>query len=143
MIYLDTSAFVKLYIRESGYEAIQALVSNQHDPLPSSELQEMEFTNALNLKVFCGDISAADKDRQLLHFEQRRERGLYHFPDLDRPAIMTNFRRLSQLTRSTGSRSLDILHVTTALQLATDLFVTFDKRQTSLASQVGLNVHAT
>lgn len=140
MIYLDTSAFVKLYIRESGSEEIQALVTAQHDPLPVSELQEMELTNALNLKVFWGDISAADADRLLLLFSQRRDRGLYHFPDLDRPAIMSNFRRLSHLTRSTGCRSLDILHVATALQLAPDLFVTFDERQATLAVQAGLNV---
>jgi len=42
MLYLDTSAFLKLYVREEGSEAVQALVSGQPDPLPIPEFLQIE-----------------------------------------------------------------------------------------------------
>lgn len=47
MLYLDTSALLKLYLRESGSEAVQARVAAQDLPLPVWEIQEAELVNAL------------------------------------------------------------------------------------------------
>ena len=43
-------------------------------------------------------------------------------------------------TASIGCRSLDVLHVATALQLGLRRFVTFDRRQQDLARAVGLTI---
>jgi len=141
VIYLDTSALVKLYLLEDGSSAVQELVADQHDPLPVWELQEMELTNALRLKVFWGEISEADANHQLALFEQRKEKGHYYFPDLDRAALFTTFQRLAAHTSRLGCRTLDIMHVACACQLAPDLFVSFDARQRQLAELAGLRVH--
>jgi len=45
MLYLDTSALLKLYIREQGSEAVQARVASQDLPLPIWEIQEAELIN--------------------------------------------------------------------------------------------------
>ena len=45
-------------------------------------------------------------------------------------------------TALTGVRSLDILHLASALMLGASDFVTFDKRQAALAGRVGLRVVA-
>lgn len=141
MIYLDTSALVKLYLLEPNSSVVQELVSSQDDPLPIWELQEMELTNALRLKVFWGEISEADSSNQLALFEQRKGKGHYYFPDLDRAALFTTFQRLSVHTTRLGCRTLDIMHVACAYQLAPDLFISFDDRQRQLAELAGLRVH--
>ncbi len=117
------------------------MVSSQSDPLPIWELQEMELTNALRLKIFWGEISPADANRQLELFERRKEKGHYYFPDLDRAAFLTTFQRLSIHTPELGCRTLDIMHVACAVLLEPDLFVSFNAGQRILAARVGLAVH--
>lgn len=41
-----------------------------------------------------------------------------------------------------GSKSLDILHVASAMAMATDHFLTFDDRQARLAALAGLKVES-
>jgi predicted nucleic acid-binding protein len=140
MLYLDTSALLKLYIREAGSEAVQACIQGQDDPLPIWEIQEMEFINALHLKVFWGDLSVRQATAQVDVFNRRKERGLYYFPDIRRGDLMAAYRELCRETAHLGCRTLDILHVACAVQLAPASFLTFDRRQRALAVQAGLRV---
>lgn len=142
MIYLDTSALIKLYIREAGSEAVQELVASQDEPLPVWELQEAELINALRLKVFWKDITKAQAEGQIELFEKRKRGGLYYFPEIRRPELMETFRRLSRLTPQLGCRTMDILHVACAVQLGAPIFVSFDARQRQLATRAGLPVAA-
>jgi predicted nucleic acid-binding protein len=57
MLYLDTSAFLKLYVREEDSETVNDWVVSQKKPLPIWDFQEAEFLNALRLKMFWGDFS--------------------------------------------------------------------------------------
>jgi len=43
-------------------------------------------------------------------------------------------------TKKTGSRSLDILHVASALSIKADRFLTLDERQSRLASLTGIKI---
>lgn len=140
MLYLDTSALLKLYIREEGSAEVQALVVSQADPLPIWEIQEMEFTNALRLKVFWKEVSDEQADVQLGMFADRKRRGLYFTPELSRSALMATFRDLSRHTSELGCRTMDILHVACALTLEADEFVSFDNRQCALAEKAGLSL---
>ncbi len=140
IIYLDTSAFLKLYIRESGSQEVQAFVSAQDNPLPVWEILEGELTNALRLKVFWQEITADQADAQIILYHQRKQRGFYYVPEIDRGALMDAFRRLSKETPRLGSRTLDILHVACASLLNPHAFVTFDSRQRALAEHAGLQV---
>ncbi len=89
MIYLDTSAWVKLHLLEPDSNEVQEMISSQADPLPIWELQEMELTNALRLKVFWGGISEADSDRQLALFEQRKQKGHCYSPTFPRNSTIS------------------------------------------------------
>ena len=140
MLYLDTSALLKLYIREDGSEQVQAAVEAQDDPLPVWELQEMELINALRLKVFWKEITAAQAERQIDLLDQRKARGFYYFPKIRRAELHADFRTLSAETPQSGCRTMDILHVACALQLGAKRFLGFDKRQRDLARTAGLNV---
>ena len=140
MIYLDTSALVKLYVLEAGSEFVQSCLSEQDDPLPIWELQEAELANALHLKVFRNEWTEAEAELQIEHFHSRKQRGLYVFPEIDRVELIREFHRLSRETPRTGCRTMDILHVACALQIPSCRFLTFDGRQGKLARLAGLEM---
>ena len=140
MLYLDTSALLKLYLKERGSAETQRLVAGQRHPLPVWEIQQMEFVNALRLKVFWKNLSPADADRQIDLFKERRRRGLYYHPEIDRLELAENFERLSRETVRHGGRTFDVLHVACALVLGARQFVTFDTKQSLVACQAGLDV---
>ena len=137
MLYLDTSAFLKLYIREAGSEQVQSMVVSQFEPLPVWEILEMELCNALNLKVFRGELEMSESAVQYSLFRQRQAKGFYFVPELRRAQLMADFRLLSELTPRLGCRTMDILHVACAMQLKPDVFLTFDRRQLELAQTPG------
>ncbi len=138
MLYLDTSALLKLYIREDGSDVVQAAIESQDEPLPVWELQEMELINALRLKVFWKEITKAQAERQIELFDERKAKGLYYFPRISRAVLQADFRRISAETARSGCRTLDILHVACALQLGASRFLSFDARQLELAGKFGL-----
>lgn len=140
VIYLDTSAFLKLYVRENGSEYVQDLVTSQYDPLPVWDTLRAEITNAVRLKVYWGDLEPEEADRLLALFDERLTRGQYFVPEVDRDRLMTAFIDLARHTPQFGCRTLDILHVACALQLEPECFISFDARQRKLASHVGLLV---
>ncbi len=140
MIYLDTSAFIKLYFLEEGSEFVQSCVVAQDEPLPVWELLRAEFMNACRLKVFWKDISDADADRLIADFYDRLRRGQYFVPDIDRSELMSQFRSMSIRTARLGCRTLDILHVACASQMNVSSFVSYDERQRSLAAECGMRV---
>ena len=141
MIYLDTSAFLKLYVREADSKRVQDLVTSQKDPLPVWEFQQVEMINALHLKVFWKEINTEDATRLVALFDQRMRRGQYYCPRIDRAELMLTFRSLAKWTPETGCRTMDILHVACAMQIAPVAFVSFDERQLTLARKASLNVH--
>lgn len=140
MLYLDTSALLKLYIRESGSDWVQTQVASQDDPLPIWELQEAELLNALHLKVFWGEFASEEVSEQIAYFHSRKNRGLYRFPLLERSRLMDRFRSLSKRSMELGTRTLDVLHVACACELEVDAFLSFDDRQIKLAEEIGLCV---
>jgi predicted nucleic acid-binding protein len=140
VIYLDTSAFIKLYFLEEGSEFVQGRVTRQDEPLPVWDLLQAEMINACRLKVFWGDLTEKQADEQIRLFAQRLQKGQYHVPEIDRGALMKAFRMLARHTPRLGCRTMDILHVACALQWSVDEFVSYDDRQRSLAVQAGLQV---
>ena len=140
MIYLDTSAFIKLYLAEEGsHDVHDAVVSQQH-PLPIWSLVELEFYNALRFKVFLRELAEDDVDRLLATYTERKRSGQYHVPHLDPVALHESAIELTAHTPVIGCRSLDVLHVAAARLLGVDLFVTGDGRQASLGSGQSLEV---
>lgn len=74
-------------------------------------------------------------------FNEHELRGIYYRPPIDWPDIFYNARALSRAhTQKTGSRSLDILHVASALSINAERFMTFDDRQSELAAIAGLQI---
>lgn len=139
MLYLDTSALLKLHCLEEGSRETQAALEAQDDPIPVWEIQEMELRNAFRLKVFWNEWTTEQAERQEALFLDRRRRGLYYTPDIQRSELFTTFLELTLQTPTLGCRTLDILHVAAAKQQEISLFLTFDQRQRKLALASGLH----
>lgn len=140
MIYLDTSAFLKLYVREAESATVADLVTSRFDPLPVWDVLRAEMRNAIHLKKICGDLEAEEAHGLLGLFEDRLARGQYFVPEVDRDRLMTTFVELAQQTPRFGCRTVDIFHVACAVQLDPTCFVSYDSRQRKLADHAGMRV---
>jgi len=74
-------------------------------------------------------------------FYEHESKGIYYRPQLSWAEIFRYAIDLSKNhTKNTGSRSLDILHVASALSMKAGRFLTLDTRQSKLASLAGLKI---
>jgi predicted nucleic acid-binding protein len=140
MIYLDTSAFIKLYLREEGSREVHGLVVSQADPLPVWSFLELEFQNALRFKVFLGEMGAEDADGIVSLYLDRKRSGQYFTPRLDPIALQELSLRMTARTPAIGCGALDVLHVAVSRMCESKLFITADKRQAALAEAENLTV---
>jgi len=139
--YVDTSVIVKLYIKEDLSFEVSNWIRAHKEPIPLTAFHELEFKNALYLKGFRSEITEDQIRTVLLKFENHYRRGVYYRPYLDWPETLTGAISLaSDHTTKTGARSLDILHVASALAMKADIFLTLDERQATLAASAGLRI---
>lgn len=141
MLYLDTSVIVKLYIKEEHSLDISNWLKENNEAIPLTNFHDLEFNNAINQKQFRSEITGAEARLILSRFYDHEVKGIFYRPQLDWTDIFECAIHLSKrYTGSTGSRSLDILHVASALSIKADRFLTFDDRQSRLASLAGLKI---
>jgi predicted nucleic acid-binding protein len=140
MIYLDTSAFIKLYLHEEGSAEVHRLVSSQAEPLPVWHFLELEFLNALRFKQLLREMRTAEVERLVSLYLDRKRGGQYFAPDLDPIALHELCLQMTVRTPALGCRALDILHVAAARLCDAALFVTADPRQAALAGAEGRKV---
>ena len=126
MIYLDTSAFVKLIRGEEETSALQAFLRQRPGtPLVSSALLVVETRRAI-LREAPGQLARADL--LLTRIDQ---------VDVTRAVL-----EAASLLPDPSLRSLDAIHLATALQLDQDLeaLVTYDSRLAAAAERQKLPV---
>ena len=139
MTYLDTGCFVKLYYPEPDSAQVVALI--QGKALCHTLLHELEFMNALELKVFLKSATAAQVTAARALVEADLKAGVLVSPSGEWKDIFTEAAKLAeQHTGTVGCRSLDILHCAAARVLAASEFISTDARQRKLAVAMGLNL---
>lgn len=128
MIYLDSSALIKVVLPEPESAALEAYLARSDEQLVSSKLAITEVHRALlRIDAPQHDCAAAD---ELLD-------DLALFP------VDDTILRAAAALPGRQVRSLDALHVATALDIADhlDVVVTYDKRMTELCTELRLPVH--
>lgn len=139
MTYLDTGCFVKLYYPEPDSAQVVALI--QGKALCHTLLHELEFMNALQLKVFLKSATAAQVTAARALVEADLKAGVLVSPSGEWKDIFTEAAKLAeQHTGTVGCRSLDILHCAAARVLDASEFISTDARQRKLAVAMGLNL---
>jgi len=138
VIYLDTGCLLKLYYPEPESERVAKLVSGEAIALVA--LHELEFANALELKVFRKEATRAQVRATSELLEADARAGIFHRPALSWADVLQEATAMARAhTRTFGCRSLDILHCAAARSLSAESFITTDVRQRRLANKVGLS----
>ncbi len=133
-IYADPSALLKLYLNEPQSRAVAEWRGKLSDPLTITQHGRLEMINAMGLAVYRGHITEAIYDSARTALEEDFDQGRYVQADLLWRATLKRANELSrEFTRFLGCRSVDVLHVASALELGMGCFFTFDPRQRQLA----------
>ena len=137
--YADPSALLKLYIHEPAAAAMSAWRSRTKGALPVTPHGRLEIVNGICLAGFRKIISAEALSDAIVSFDEDLAEGRYVDADILWRATLRRARELSRAhTPALGCRTLDVLHVATAIELGLRYFVTFDSRQGQLAKAAGL-----
>lgn len=139
--YADTGFLCSLYSPDAHTPRAATRMARQPLPLPFVWLHQLELRNALRLRVFRGEITPPQREAALNLILADLAGGVLSPASPLHAAMMTEAERLSALySEKLGTRSLDILHVASALVLGATEFLTLDRRQTALAKAAGLKV---
>lgn len=134
--YADTSFLTSLYTPDANSAEAASRMQRVSLPLIVTPFGELELVNALQLRVFRHELLASKIRAAYAAFRQDVATGILvirPMPD----EVYAQARRLAQKwTRTLGTRTLDIVHVASALVLEAEAFLTFDERQRRLARTV-------
>lgn len=138
--YADTGFLVSVHCRDAHTDRALARMKFQAFPMAWTWLHELEFRNAMRLRVFRREMADGETAQVFQKVKLRTEQGVYQRVVVPE-GVHAEAERLSSAYSSThGTRSLDILHVSHALVLGLSEFLTFDGRQMALAKAAGLKV---
>ncbi len=143
----DTSFLCALYVRQDNSLMAAAHFQKLPGALPVSGLLLYEFRQSVRFQAW---LQARDKTRgypqsvaevALAKLQSNLDTGALVVVPADWPDVHRLAETLSQRhTLTGGHRSLDLLHVATALHLGAREFLTFDTNQRKLAAAEKLKV---
>jgi len=140
-IYADPSFLVSLYSPDVNSAAAARTMQASTGDRFVTTFGELEVVNALGLRVFRKEVSAAQAQSSLIDFEKDLRDGILQLRGLPEPV----FERARQLSRQTtaklGTRTADLVHVAAALELGVDCLYSFDQQQRKLAQTVRLKLN--
>jgi predicted nucleic acid-binding protein len=140
-IYFDTSVLLKLYSAEEDSLRAVALVESYGSPICFGGLQHAELRNALHRKCARKEISRQELKRALRNLQSDIDQAVLQPPEINWREVFAEANGLTdKYALSTQCRTLDTLHVATALKLEVASIGTTDERQKSLALKAGLKV---
>jgi uncharacterized protein len=133
LTFFDSSAFAKRFIEETGSDEIEKICFDS-ESIAVSSICFPEIISALNRRLRESSISKKDyiliKERLIEEFEHIEIINVV--PEVIAKSII--------LLEKNSLRTLDAIHMASALILKPDLFVSADKRQILAAKKVGLKV---
>jgi predicted nucleic acid-binding protein len=137
--YADTGFLCSLYAPDAHSERAIVRMEKQTLPVSFTWLNQVEFRNALRLRVFRKEITATQRDASINHLLSDLTDGVLLAADPAQPSVLLETERLSATySERLGTRSLDNLHVAMAIVLGSERFLSFDQRQIKLARAAGL-----
>ena len=139
MVYWDTSALLKLYVLETDSAYFVGLIKASSTPLLTSEIARVEIFSALARKENAGEFSKGMAEQLYARFLSAASRGsIVTVPlaaDVVREAVSLTRNCYSQ---SVPIRSLDAIHVASAVASGAQIMVATDVRLREVAALAGL-----
>ncbi len=134
--YLDSSAFAKRFIEESGSDAVESICAKALE-LGLSILCVPEIISALSRRL---------REHTLTHaqYNEAKRRLLDDVRDADiitlTPSVIGS---AIMIIEASPVRAMDALHIACALEWGAELFASSDKQQLSAAKRAGLKTQQT
>ncbi len=143
--YPDTSFLCSSFRPQAFSKEALAHRAGMAEPLYVSELLRFEFLQAVELQVFLftNDRNKGyprhEADQMIELWEEGLATGAVEIVSCNMDAVIAYALSLARTHTATGGhRSLDVLHVATAVHLGAKEFLSFDQRQIALARSLGL-----
>jgi predicted nucleic acid-binding protein len=132
---------VKLYFPETLSESVEKYVKENKIIIPFNSFHELEISNAIELKEFRNEISHEEKIGILHAIRDDKRNGILHPYPLSWNRVFTKSKELSaEYSSNFGTRTLDIIHVASAVCVGFENFLSLDERQNRLAEKAGLHL---
>lgn len=133
LTFFDSSAFAKRYMEETGSNEIEKLCL-ETDSIALSSICFPEIISALNRRLRENNLTKKEylliKDKMLEEFDSLEIINL----------VMEVIAKAISLLEKNNLRTLDAIHIASALIWKAELFVSADKRQILAAKKAGLKV---
>jgi len=139
--FADTGFIASLYLEETTSKAADVALGKNRQPLPFTPIVELELRNAFNRAVQRKRITLAERDAIWQDVAADIAGGFLVPTPIASRELYDKARQLSDYhTPVLGTRSLDLLHIASALILKSDIFFSFDDRQRKAAASESLKV---
>lgn len=137
IVSIDSSLLLSLYIVDSkSPDAVRQMTARPEVWI--TPLHRAELVNAIYRHVFRQRMTEFEARRVWKRFEDDCAIGAWELRDFPQSAWSLSIDLSRRHGPTLGLRTLDTLHVASALELGAERFWTFDERQRKLAESVGL-----
>ncbi len=145
MIYWDTSALFKLYVKELDSKYFLDLVASSEPPIFTSSITSQEVLCSLYRKQSIGDLKNGSAERLYNRFTQDVSSGRITLITNNSQVISKSRELVTALYAHEGEdplylRSLDLIHLASALSIKTKKLVATDKRLREAAARMKLEL---
>ena len=139
--YADSSFLVSLLRIDSNHEAAMRYMAECGETLAFNPLHRVELRNALRNAQAFGQITENERRLAFRRIEQDLQAGLLIYTRVSWTDVFRLADELSDKhSGKEGQRTIDLLHVALALECGAKTFLSFDRRQRSLAKAANLIV---
>ena len=132
-VYADTSFLVSLYVLDANSEHAATHIQRAKFPILLTSFGQLELANAMSLRLFRKELAPGKINAARALVRQDLADGVLSIKPLTTGIFESAMRMARRRTDQLGTRTLDILHVASALELKADVFYTFDRNQERLA----------
>jgi predicted nucleic acid-binding protein len=138
--YADTSFLVSLYVFDRNSARASAYLRKVSRPILLTPLLETEIANAFFLRLFRKESTEEQIRISSELFRKDMRDGTFEMRPLSSEVFQHARQIAERSTPGLGTRTLDLIHVASAIVFRAEAFLTFDKRQARLARAEGLAV---
>ncbi len=140
-LYWDTSCVLALYVPERISAQASELAFKEKGPIQSSAILEFEMTFAVHAKEARGEIPSGSSVRVLSRFQTDLQRGRFLLVPLGidiKASAKEIAAKILQTEPPVFLRTLDGIHIATALELGSPELITADKKMADAAHLLGI-----
>lgn len=139
--YVDSSALRQLYVHDRNSARMAAWRFKHPGTMGVTRFARVELINSMAAAVFRRDLSEAEFQDMVGDLKADFAAQRFQLVDVPWRSVLDTAAELSRMhTLELGTRSLDVLHVASALELKARHFITYDVKQAKLAARMGLRV---